>query len=214
MLVASRHSAIRALVGALAALTVTLAGGACAGNADPSTDDQLTTEADPGERAVSMIEDLRNDAAPEAVAPDEDPIAFAPGYVPPGFEINRASAASPEFMSIELADDVHSLTLIWGEELRDFEETAQTDPTGEDAEVQGQPARLFSLGTTSVAVPAVLWRSPNDTPVLVVGTPGMEVDVLMDVANGVVETTPDEFILLAARLAEQRLERELDVAGG
>lgn len=184
-------------------------------SATAPTGSSTNPEAD-GPASEAMLEDL----ASLFPAPDNDPgmlVAFTASTLPSGYEISRASAESPNFMSIELSNlDQDAISVIWGEELRAFDSIAESADESESIQVGDQPARLFTFDTASGGGPAVLWQTDTEVPLLVIGTPNVATDAVLAVADGVTAISQDEFIALAEQLAIERLEREIqqDLEGG
>lgn len=177
------------------------------------TEPELADEADNG----SILNGLTPNTGLDSGLIGSETIAFSPNVIPIDYEITRASAASADFMSVELAnDDDDSITVIWGAELTGFDEIADADEASESVQIGDSPAQLFTFSSSSGAGPAVIWQGPSDTPVLVIGSPDVEPDTVLAVADGVTETTQDEFIELAGRLALERLERDIqaELGGG
>lgn len=110
-------------------------------------------------------------------------------------------------MSIEIAGpDTETASLIWGDELVDFEILAQSDPEGAPATVRSTDATVFTFGSTEESVgPAIIWREPSGIPVVVIGSSELTTDDITKIADGITEITQQEFIDLALELAEARL---------
>lgn len=177
------------------------------GSADDETSDQDVSS---GERAAQIVLGARDEIDPETVAPQVDPPAFLPTWVPDGFEITRASAASPDFMSILLSatdtENPATASLIWGDELSAFESLADQDPDSQQVEVHETTGTLFTFASDDDSVgPALFWRAQPDVPVLVIGSADFSSDEIEQIAAGVERTTQQEFVDLAIALAEAEL---------
>lgn len=187
-----------------------VAGSACSSTSDTGDTGDTGNEAQRTDSAIDIVNDALDELEPETVSPEVDPSAYQPTWLPEGFSILRASAASPDFMSIEVGatdpDDAATASVIWGDELVDFEVLAQSDPAGKSQTIRGSVGTLFTFASTEDSVgPALIWREPSGLPVLVVGSPETTSDEVVAIANGVEEITQQEFLDLAIALAEERL---------
>lgn len=205
MAVARISTSVLAGAAANVALAVLLVG--CGGSAPSASPESAPDSANDGS---SILDDLRSSALNVTDDGPLETVAYAPIVVPADYAVTRASASSAEFMSIELTDADSSISLMWGNELSGFELIAEADPASFAVDVGGESGQAFTFASDAGAGPAVLWNSSSGTPVLVIGSPDVAVEVVLDVANGVTETSQDEFIDLAGRLAMARLEGEIE----